>query len=192
MSLVVPPSYQTPFCFIAIDPGTNFLGLSVFTIDPQTLLILKIEPMTIDVEGLYDPVEYHSAYYTARFQKYLKIQHDFSLKLQYYNPVAIICEAPFYNRFRPAAFAPLAELLQGLRIQTHQYNPWIYFYVIDPSTVKKSVGAGHISGKEEVKAAILKHGELAQASTVAIEKLDEHAIDSLAVGLTYLGWLRSF
>jgi hypothetical protein len=114
------------------------------------------------------------------------------LKLQYYDPVAIVCEAPFYNRFRPAAFAPLAELLQGLRIQTQHYNPWIYFYTIDPSTVKKSIGAGHISGKDEVRDAILKHTELVNSSTIPLCQLDEHAIDSLAVGLTYVGWLRSF
>jgi Holliday junction resolvasome RuvABC endonuclease subunit len=192
MPLIVPDRYPAQFKFMAVDPGTNFLGISVFTIQTNTLEIVSIESSTMVSEYLFDPYSLSSSHYTERFQKFLKIKFDFLKRLEFYNPLAVICEAPFYNRLRPTAFAPLAELLQGLRIQTHEFDSSIYFYIAEPSVVKKSIGAGHISGKDEVRAAILKHPEVCQKTTIPIDLLDEHAIDSLAVGLTYLNWLRTF
>ena len=83
------------------------------------------------------------------------------------------------------AFAALTECMHSMRNAMYSQNPNRVFHTIDPSTIKKSVG---VSGKSGDKELMRKAVQGIAGSMVNVDWLDEHAIDSIAVGYS---WYRS-
>lgn len=190
MALSFPNFQAGPLRLFAIDPGTNFLGLSVFFIDPQTFEIKEIISQTIVVEHIeYDDTD-PAQTYGARFIKMLKIKQAYEAYLAQYRPSIIVCEAPFYNRLRPSAFAPLVETLQTLKLSTYALLPQAEFLMVEPTVVKKGIGAHYIADKDAMRQAVLARTDLQALSKRDFATLDEHAIDSVAIGYTYLTWFN--
>ncbi len=185
MPLIIPKEHLVPYKIVAIDPGSNFLGLSVLEIDPNCS-ILSIVSQTLNVESLVESAFENRDIQSNRVNKQLKIETELYRIFTYYKPLLVICESPFYNRLRPGAFAPLVEVLSAIQRTVINYNQLVPFTTVEPSVIKKSIGAGHICGKEEVKAALMATPEILNALTTNLNYLDEHAIDSIAVGYTYV------
>lgn len=190
MALSFPFFQAGPLRLFAIDPGTNFLGLTVFLIDPVSFDIREIIPQTIVVEHIEqddtDPVQT----YGPRFLKMLKIKQAFEGYLSQYRPGTVVCEAPFYNRLRPSAFGPLVETLQTLKLSTYALLPQTEFLIVEPTVVKKGIGAHYIADKDAMRQAVLAKTDLQALSKRDFSTLDEHAIDSIAIGYTYLNWFN--
>jgi Holliday junction resolvasome RuvABC endonuclease subunit len=191
MALSFPLFQSVPLRLFAIDPGTNFLGLSVFYLDPSTFEILEIIPQTIVVEHVEQDDTDPSQTYGARFIKMLKIKQAYETYLTRYQPGIVVCEAPFYNRLRPSAFAPLIETLQTLKLSTYNLLPQTEFLLVEPTVVKKGIGAHYIADKETVRQVVLARTDLQSLSKRDFATLDEHSIDSLAIGYTYLTWFNN-
>ena len=188
MSLAIPESYRAPYNIVSIDPGSNFLGIAVTTLDPVTNTILNITAFTIVVEYLIH-TDYTRSIENIRPSKMSKIRHEMLKILDYYNPKVVVCESPFFNRLRPGAFAPLVETLYVLQSAVLEYDSTVPFMPVEPSVIKKAIGAGHICGKDEVKTVIGRNLEIQNALTTPYVTLDEHSIDAVAIGYTYLKWI---
>lgn len=78
-----------------------------------------------------------------------------------------------------------------LRQSVMQYDQWLPYYMVDPPTVKKAVGAKGNADKEEVKRQLLLIPEIVEKSLVDLSTLDEHSIDAIAVGYFLLNRYRS-
>jgi Holliday junction resolvasome RuvABC endonuclease subunit len=188
MSLLqYPPQGEKECCFLSIDPGTNYLGVSRYVLKWPTTQIEAVYATTYRVDHLeHDYVDETS--YTERFGKIAKLQKVFDDLLKQFDPIVVISEAPFYNRLRPSAFAPLVELIQTLRWTNFLHNPYVGFHTVEPIVVKKSLGANYLADKLQMRQALADHQVLNPLMKNCVDQLDEHAIDAIAVGWAYYSW----
>ena len=190
MSLHIPEKYKEPYRILSIDPGSNSLGVASLTIDPVSELIINIQAFTVHVEYLYKTDYCESDEDNPRINRMLKIQYEISKILDFYRPKLVVCESPFFNRLRPGAFAPLVEVMHTLRLAVLNYGCLVPFYTIEPSIIKKAVGASHIGDKNAVNKAVKEIDEIVVATPFSLDLLDEHAIDAIAIGYSYQNWQR--
>jgi hypothetical protein len=72
----------------------------------------------------------------------------------------------------------------------YAYDPFMPLQIVDPTTVKTNIGMIKIRGtdKEDVRKALKALKEL-EWDGVDIDDLDEHAVDSVAIGYYYTSQL---
>jgi len=166
---------------LSIDPGSSHVGFAVLDLTNTNRITLKhVETFNpnkhlLDVK---DVIEQHG----PRFARILKINQFFYELMELYKPDIIVCEAPFYNRLRPGAFKALVEVISSLQHTVYDYDPSVMFHTTDPSTVKKSVGVKGTSGDKEAIRSAISHLNIFYGDTIALEVLDEHSVDAIAVG----------
>lgn len=170
--------------FIGIDPGTNALGVSVFTDLGGKINLEESFTLIIGKNVIHDPrIEDRYGYKFARLNAFATALLNVFERCR---PDHVACESPFYNRFRPNAFAPLVEMLYVILDTVSKLEGGITFSRHDPSTVKKTVGTKGNSGEKNdmtknVKVMLEREGIMKDW----VNTLDEHAIDSIAVGYTW-------
>lgn len=185
MSIVIPEQYYS-YRIIGLDPGTHYTGVSVYEIDTIARRIRSIEAFTINTERLPNRTGLDEEYFGERLIKLIKLRMaltDFVYRIQ---PQAVACESPFYNRFRPMAYGALLETLSYIHTAVLDVDTRIFFKTIEPLLVKKSVGAGIMKGKIDVKYCIENNQEIMSVMQSDIDLLDEHAVDSIAVGYAFI------
>lgn len=190
MPLIIPDHYRT-YRIMGIDPGLNNTGVSTFDVEAGTDRIVAISAFTLINDKLVNHTGLDEETHTERYIKLYKLKHALQMALAYTGPCWVACEAPFYNRLRPTAYAPLVEVVNQLYAALIEFNPNIGFTLFPPLTVKKIVGARSIKndtekGKIEVKDAIQRVPEIMSVLQTPIQTLSEHAIDSIAVGYTWV------
>lgn len=171
---------------VGIDPGTNNLGFGDIRFNFKSLEILSVEGMSFNSERMLPTDSLIPITHNERIAKILAQKENLLQRLRFHRPCIVVCENPFINRLRPAAYGPLVEIVFAIRLAVIEYDPSVKFVTYQPSVIKKSVGAYAIGGKEEVKVAITQNPELNPNSLTDLSKLDEHAIDAIAAAYTYL------
>lgn len=83
-----------------------------------------------------------------------------------------------------AAFRALTECMVFISDAVGRYDPMMLLHVVDPPTAKMAVGLVIKKGmtKDDVKKAVLALKDLENPNGIILEDLDEHSIDSIAVG----------
>ena len=177
------------YTICGIDPGTNKLGISLLKINPDDLIITLLLATTI-IPRISKEEYLNLPGYSELSMKIDSQINQVSLFLQYYKPNAVIVETPYFNPTRPNAFKSLVELLREIKIaiQTTLPNPVVRFY--PPSIIKKAIGCNGIVGKIPIKDKILSIEELTNISIPPILKLDDNAIDAIAIAYTYVLEIR--
>ncbi len=173
------------FKFISIDPGTTHIGFSIWVVDAVTLEIVNVNAFTLHYTSIIDKELEEK--FGSRFIKLLAIEKAFKELLETHKPNSVACESPFYFFKRPGAFAPLVETLYILKRAVFNYDVSVPFITYDPSSIKNSIGAKGNSDKEIMKNTMSNFKEI-PISLEFINSLDEHSIDSIAVG--YCHYLR--
>lgn len=171
---------------VSIDPGTKFCGVCMVEYDDE-FNITYLSPRTIDTDKIHSPyADTRGSLHGERYGRLLKLSIAFERILRYFNPEAIACEAPFYHRLHPGAFAPLVETVFTLRNVSMDYDIDVPFLLYAPMMVKR-IGAGNNSAKkDEVRAALSKNPQVMSAIDTSLESLSEHAIDAIAVAITHI------
>ncbi len=114
--------------------------------------------------------------------------------LQYFMPVAVACEAPFFNPGRPNAYQVLVEAMKTIENTVYQWDPCKPLYRIETSVAKAAV-APHDKNlkdtlktikdsKEKVEFCVRHHPEL--SGFVDTQLHDEHGIDAAVVAYAQL------
>lgn len=185
----IPHLESSHYRILGIDPGTETLGVAILDLDIHTGEIVRSIAHTL--------VASHSPYFNrelanvhghkaARLEAHkLNLFHLFKTA----QPSLIASEAPFYNRFRPNAYAPLVETMMVIRDALRQYDWHKHLMVLDPPRVKKAVGAKGNAKKDEVQAALLKHLKVIRMDKTTFMKLDEHSVDALCVAYAHYQFL---
>lgn len=187
MSLILPDHHRGMVGTICgIDPGTNMLGFAALEVDLKTLEVVGVTAQSFKSEAMIDRDTFIPLTHNERIAKILAQQNNLIQQFRFYKPFVIACENPFINRLRPAAYGPLVEIVFAIRMAAIEYSSYTKFLTYEPSTVKKTVGAGAICGKEEIKFVICNNPELSPNAFTNLSNLDEHAIDALAVAYTHL------
>lgn len=179
---------QDTFTILSIDPGTISLGFAVIKVDIKTLDIKEAFAWTVDATRLDYYREDIIAVHGDKFARIIAHKRNFENVLRYYEPLIVTSETPFFNKLRPSAGGPLFELYTTLEQTVFEWDTQKPLYKMEPKLVKKMVGASANAKKPEMQAALKKIEELSSAS---LEFLDQHSIDALAVGYSYILKLRS-
>jgi len=179
---------STPkFRVISIDPGSNNTGFSVIDFDPSTGWKDIIFSETINQKDSTANQKALIEIYGERPIRIKQVTKFLGELIDTYEPDVVVSEAPFMGRF-PAAFRALAELVFAFKaLVIERYSP-LEFVDVDPPSVKKAMGVnGKSSDKDDMTNALISRDDLSYAEDINVTALDEHAVDSICVGLWFIG-----
>lgn len=185
MKLLIPPDYGI-INMVAIDPGLNTCGVSIFELDTLNKNIVSISSFTIETEKLSDDSCLFLDLVSDRFVKIYKLCNCLRRIIEITNAKIVVSEAPFYNRLMPMAYGALLEVVSSIQKTVVSVSNDVQFEMYAPQLVKKHVGAAGKKGKDIIKESIEKIPHLLNKVVSDYSLLDEHSIDSIAVGHTYL------
>lgn len=169
---------NTYYKIIGIDPGTESMGITILEVDIETLDLVSIRsntyfssklPVLLNVELIHG----------TRIQKINNIRFNLMRLLQNENPNIVCCESPFINMKRPGAFAALNEVVSTIRNVIIDYDIQLPFLLVEPSNVKRAIGAPGNCDKDTIKKFCKSNIDVSRLMN--IDSLDEHSIDSLCV-----------
>lgn len=170
-----------PFRILAIDPGTDTLGISVFDVDLVNKTITLVNAFTFQASRWIDNM-LDNTQWELQDEKYLRLhrhaEHLYGLLLQY-RPHLVVHESAFMGRF-PKAYQGLVECLYAIRNAVFRYSPYLPLIGITPMEVKHYIGG---IKKGEVFTALSKLTDIVNLHQY-LPYLDEHAVDSIAIGYT--------
>ena len=177
--------YET-FTLLALDPGLNNTGVAIFTVQIDPPQILKIEAETLKADRLIDTSGLDDEEYIERVHKRYALKSALQKFLKHYHPDVTACESPFFDRRKPGSFAVLSEVLTTLFDTVTGHHPSVHFSLIEPLTAKAVLGVAGQKGKEVIKVAVSELPTVIEALEGRLDDLDEHAIDAIGIGVTYL------
>lgn len=173
------------FIIIGIDPGSTHLGVSAITVNVDTMKIISSIAWTIDGEKLMPKHSRAEEIHGTRYVRIKALGKELERIFFKLKPLFVASESPFYNQRRPQAYGVLTEVICAIRNALINYLRDIKLKLIDPPTIKISVGAKGNADKDTMKRAVLLKTELNYNGAIPIIDLDEHSIDALAVAYCY-------
>lgn len=169
---------------LGIDPGTQTLGYSLGIVNFETKQY-EIEyansiSITDIVQRNYgNKIDSHSKNIAMTMAVY-----NFISSLTYqFQPDWVICESPYMNSRFPLPYALLTLCTNAIQTAVKDNSTSIEFTYVDPASAKNNVGVKGNNGDKNLMAqAVLNHPLIKHSFTE--NQLDEHAIDSIAIGFT--------
>jgi Holliday junction resolvasome RuvABC endonuclease subunit len=186
--MLVMPESKEPFRIAGFDPGAN-LGLSLIEnhLDGSKPIVKIAETAKLNpAEFCYkDMAELHG----NRVARLMILYDRVTEFLRTHKPHGVIIEGNYLGRFANA-FSSLVECVFVIRNAVYAYDPFLPLQMVDPTTVKTNIGMKKIRGtdKEDVRKALASVKDL-EWDGVDINDLDEHAVDSVAIGYYYTSQL---
>lgn len=179
--LIYPPS-DPIFRVMALDPGTDTLGMAILDVDVKQQLVFVVSAVTHSGVKLSRQHTLVSDTYGDRAGRIFAHEQNILTHLRCWQPHAIISESPYMGRF-PQAFAALVECMGAIQRAVMTFNPVMPLETVDPSTAKKCVGVTERkSTKDDVRVGVLSRPNIRFIDPSIIAGLDEHATDAIAVG----------
>lgn len=178
------PTGPQYYRMLAIDNGSGTMGLSVLDLDVMTGQVYVEYSETCDA-GRTRAYQWMSDAHGDRFARYAVLRDNLSALLHDYDPEIVAIESPFSRKRFPEAFAVLREALLVVRQTVMEYAPLMPVELISPTEAKSAVGCVYRKGddpKAAVRAAVLARDDIQYRTTIDPHQLDEHCIDSIAVG----------
>jgi len=168
---------------VSIDPGSDTMGVTVLAYDLEDEILSLVEVQTLQGHrnAKIDP-DYARLHGNriGRLKSHYRVLRQFFQRVQ---PHVVVSEGPFMAQ-HASAYAALVESITYIRFALEEYRTDIRLDLIDPPTVKIGVGASGNAGKDEVKEHVLALDFLNNPNGIDLPSLDEHSIDSIAVGIT--------
>jgi len=181
-----PVPYDVCYRVLAIDPSTSATGFSVLDHNVLTNETTVVYASTVYRKDLLKQKSWLVSVHGDRSTAVSGYGEVLAQLLNQWSPVLVIAEAPYLSRL-PAAFKALVEVQTALRLATMYYDPTLPFETVDPARAKQNVGVSGKSGdKEAVAIAVRKRPLLYTANGVDLMQIDEHSMDSIAVGLYHI------
>lgn len=172
------------FRLLSIDPGSFFAGISISEIDEAKKEMVVIDSHTLDLDRVLR-LQYPDLYLNQpdRVRRLRALYESVLHYLNTWRPVAVCCEGPYFRR-RPLPFAVLVECVTTIRAALFEYDPDLVLTIVDPATVKKTLGVkGNSGDKDLIKKALPKQVDLKIIPNLKL--MSEHACDSVGVGYYY-------
>ncbi len=172
---------------LSFDPGAN-LGVTISEGDMGLTYLKPIHSETIDLNKwmkiLHSEIE---ETYGARFARIYTLRFMVTNILHRWQPDFMAHENAFMMMRRVTAGITLAEYVLIMRMCAYDYDIAMPIFGFAPFEIKSSVKLkGKLSGnKALVSKALPKLPDL-DLSNVNIDELDEHSIDSIAIGYCFM------
>ena len=169
---------------LSIDPGTNYTGVTFWTLDDYTLDIKDIKSFTIDLTTIDYVIEKYKI-----IQRINVLVDILDYWLDIYKPHYLVIEAGFINILRPAAYGPIANTI--FAIENLFINKSKSYNIIEypPKYVKQYVSIG-TADKDDIRSAISNISDIVKY--IDITSLSEHGVDSLAIGYTFIDTIKKY
>lgn len=169
---------------LAIDPGVNFVGLSLLKKQNDIIEVIHHELINNTLK-MEDHEKEIAQKYGSRVPKINRIIETLHKLYHQYKYTDIAIEGPFYNAMRPQAYGSLVEIINSIKFSIAiGYD--INFYVIEPLLVKKTFSLNHMAKKSEMKGALKSYLERNLIVLHSdIDSLSEHEIDSIGIGFSF-------
>lgn len=178
------PKGDGRFSIMGIDPGTDTLGVSLVEIDIKAETVHLVHAETFHGRKGVSLYKDYSNEFGDRRAKFRYNKEKLVSFLNWAQPNIIISESPYMGRFANA-FEALVQCLEMLRATVHNYDPSLQLQTIDPSSVKKAVGAPGKTKKggqkDLVKQGVMGLTKLINETKWPLDCYDEHTIDAIAV-----------
>lgn len=187
--MIVLPETEQFYRIMAIDNGSNTLGLSICDLDLESGLLYVVHSATITASKTtrrYGAIEDSHGGRFARFE----VLRDFVAEtLEDYYPDNVSVESPFCSRFHVESFAVLRETMLVIRQAVIDFYVHLDLRLVTPTEAKRAVKVAKVKKKRGVKVdnkALARDAVLALTDVVYLNDidkftLDEHCIDSIAV-----------
>lgn len=168
---------------IGLDPGSNTFGVSVLTIDTDSLHIVNSDAFTLVGSKISSNSYWVEEIYGGRVNRILALENALLEIFNYHQPLIIASESPFINAAFPQAGVALTEVMCSIRRAVMQHDIYKQLHLIPPSSLKNAIGAIGNAGKDVMKEKIIQlSNQFSYTGNIPIALLDEHSIDALAVG----------
>lgn len=166
---------------MSIDPGSDTMGISVLTYDHTNGEICILESFTH--HGSIMVRDDEEKVYGSMQARLFAHQRNLIRLIDLWDVDIVVSESAYFKRF-PLPFKVLVQVVDNIIIAARVTNR--PYYGIDPSSIKKSVGA-HASkhNKDEVKEKLLTLPNVTFRQRIPFALLDEHSTDSIAVGYCF-------
>ena len=184
-TMFIAPPNQSTLTLLAIDPGLNNTGVAVLKLKLDPFEIISIDALTLQAQRLIDTSGLDDEDYVERIHKRYSMTRALRKIILRENPSVVACESPFFDRRKPSSFAVLTEVLISYFDAAVEVNPAVRFSYVEPLLVKKILGVAGQKGKEVVREAMEKQDFVSKVIQ-RLDDLDEHAIDAICVGITYI------
>ncbi len=170
---------------VAIDPGSN-TGVSVYSLDPNTLTILNVETFlfTLDNYIVVDDKE------DRMLEKLLMLNSICEWLSTTYQPVALMAEAAFLNVRFPKAVMHLSQYIATIELSFKRLNPRLKIFRYPPKYIKKVVGATGSADKDLMTKTVNSISEITNFVNPLV--VSEHEVDALAIGYVGIGELKTY
>ena len=187
--MITLPDTEQIYRIMAIDNGSNTLGLSICDLDLNTGLLHVVYSETCTAAKTTS--RYGAIFEThgARFARYRVLEDFIADTLEEFQPDNVSVESPFCSRFHVESFAVLREALLVIRNTVMDYYVHLDFRLVTPTEAKRAVGIAKTKRKRGVKVdnkaiardAVLALHDVVYHNEIDQFELDEHCIDSIAV-----------
>ncbi|UQT03123.1 ribonuclease [Serratia phage vB_SmaS-Totoro] len=173
---------DTKFRVMGIDPGSQCFGLSIIEYD----LINHTETLVYATTFKPDPILNIRHPYMVLGERGARhrLCEDFVVdSMKRFEPHLVVCESAFFRRRMVNAYRSLVEGIVTIRRAVLRYDDTMHLLTVEPSVAKKAVGARNSDSPDKkliVRMAINRLKTLIK--NVPIDSLDEHAVDSVAIG----------
>lgn len=175
---------------VCVDPGIN-LGVSCLEVDVTTKQITTLDTHTLSLNDIAN------AHYSEMVEsqglvvtRIVVIEDALKKYASFWLPDFIVHETAFSahgRRFGGSieSFASLRENILGIKLAACRYDPTLPVIAVNPSTVKYCVVGEKSDDKNQMKLGLLSKTDL-DLSSVNVDELDQHAIDSIGIGYTFI------
>jgi Holliday junction resolvasome RuvABC endonuclease subunit len=176
---------------MSIDPGTNFCGIVLSTMENNILVVHSTELINVTTSFKSEREKQTMELYGPRFLKILRITDRMKEIISDNNVDCLAVEGAYFNPTRPNAYASLIEVLFAVR-NIVAYPLMMNVTEISSMLVKKQfsvdnmVKKGNSSKKDFVREGLIErklNGTV--VITKDIEQMSEHEVDATAIGYTY-------
>jgi Holliday junction resolvasome RuvABC endonuclease subunit len=172
---------------ISFDPGAN-LGITVSEGDMGLTKLKPIHSETLDLNKLvkhrYSEI---ADTYGARFARIFALRDAMKDIFNRWQPDFLTHENAFMMMTRVTAGITLAEYVLIIRIMAYEYDPIMPIYGYSPFEIKSAVKLkGKLTGNKHLVAEALPKLQDLDLSSVDISQMDEHSIDSIAIGYCFM------
>lgn len=186
------PEDKPPNCIriLAIDPGTDTMGIVVVDVDIETFHPTLVDECTINAKKSHqvkDKLSEHNTLLNRDIQL-AYIEEKLRDILRQVEPDTIASESPFLNPSNVTSFEALTECFKMIRTTVYAYRPSMMVYRIAPAVAKSAVGVSHMgTDKHDIYKGVercIATGYL--TSNVDIEAMSEHAVDAVTVSIAHI------
>ena len=178
---------DTTYRVLTFDPGAN-LGITVSEGDMGLTYLKPIHTETVDLNKwmkiLHPEIE---ELYGARFARIYTLRDVVQNVMHRLQPDFMAHENAFMMIRRVTAGITLAEYVLIMRMCAYEYDPAMPIFGFAPFEIKSAVKIkGKLSGNKTLVSDALKKLPDLDLSEIDFESLDEHSVDSIAIGYCFM------